>query len=124
VKIKIDKLAITMMEEMRLYAQDVREALDREGAKIAKQGAAKLRETSPKRSGRYSKGWTLKTERMSGRPTKYIIHNKDRPWLAHLLEHGHAKRGGGRVQGQPHITPVEKEVVDAYLAAVEEAIRQ
>lgn len=123
-EIKLDKLALTIEQELRLYSRQVLEALDREGEKIGKEGVAKLREASPRRSGQYAKGWTLKTERTSGRPAQYIIHNKDRPWLAHLLEHGHAKRGGGRVQGQPHIAPVEKEVVDAYLAAVEEAIRQ
>lgn len=123
-EIKLDKLALTIEQELRLYSRQVLEVVDREGERIGKEGAAKLREESPKRSGRYAKGWTLKVERTFGRPNQYIIHNKDRPWLAHLLEHGHAKRGGGRVQGQPHIAPVEKEVVDAYFAAVEEAIRQ
>jgi len=124
VEIKLDRLALTIEQELKLYSRDVLEVLNREGETIAKDGAAKLRETSPKRTGRYAKGWTVKSERAHGKPTRYIIHNRDRPHLAHLLEHGHAKRGGGRVQGQPHIAPVEEEVVAAYLAAVEEAIRQ
>ncbi|HSW63730.1 MAG TPA: hypothetical protein VLH56_10545 [Dissulfurispiraceae bacterium] len=123
-EIKLDKLALTIEQELRLYSRQVLVVIDREGEKIGKEGVANLREASPQRSGRYAKGWTLKAERMFGKPTQYIIHNKDRYQLTHLLEHGHAKRGGGRVQGQPHIAPVEKEVVDAYLAAVEEAIRQ
>lgn len=122
--IKLDKLAATIAQELMLYSRDVQEVLDREGGEIAKGGVAKLRETSPRRSGRYARGWTFGVERTAGRPPTYIIYNKDKPQLAHLLEHGHAKRGGGRVQGQPHIAPVEREVTEAYVAAVREVLQR
>ena len=36
------------------------------------------------------------------------------PGLPHLLEYGHAKRGGGRVPGRAHIKPVEDKITKDF----------
>lgn len=65
-------------------------------------------------TGKYAKGWTSRVE--TGRySAQGIIYNKDVPELPHLLEHGHAKRGGGRVPGRVHIKPVEDELEKAFI---------
>lgn len=56
----------------------------------------------------YAKTWTRKKEAKNLSYT-VIIHAKGQgSRLAHLLEHGHAKRGGGRTRAFPHIAPAEK----------------
>ena len=64
-------------------------------------------------TGKYAEGWTsrFETERFSAQG---IIYNKDVPGLPHLLEHGHAKRGGGRVPGREHVAPVEQILESAF----------
>ena len=75
---------------------------------VAKQAAKRLRQTSPSRTGRYAKGWTSTVEK-SRLSTTATVHGKSGTYqLAHLLEHGHAKRGGGRTAAIVHIAPVEE----------------
>ncbi|HGA3942519.1 TPA: HK97 gp10 family phage protein, partial [Streptococcus agalactiae] len=47
------------------------------------------------------------------------IHNRT-PGLTHLLEDGHAKQNGGRVEGRKHIAPVEKKAIQSF----EDKLRQ
>jgi hypothetical protein len=56
----------------------------------------------------YAKSWTTKKMAENSHTLQMTVHSKNRYQLAHLLENGHAKRGGGRVEGKPHIAPAEK----------------
>ena len=64
-------------------------------------------------TGRYARGWHSKveTERLGA---EGVIYNATVPGLPHLLEFGHAKRGGGRVSGRAHIAPVEDKIVREF----------
>ena len=78
-----------------------------------------LNQTSPKRSGKYAKGWTYKAVSK----TEVVVFNKTSYRLTHLLEKGHATMLGrgkgrytygyiGRTKAQPHIAPAERRMAE------------
>lgn len=123
--ISVDQLAAEIAKELSKYSQEVVEKVNISSEKIGKEAVKQLRQTSPKKTGKYAKSWTMSTEKEIGQPHKRIIHAKAPHYrLTHLLEHGHAKRGGGRVEGKPHIRPAEEMVIKEFVAEVEEAIKR
>ena len=123
--ISVDQLAAEIAKGLAEYSQDVVEKVNVSSEKVGKATVKQLRQTSPKKTGKYAKSWTMSTEKEIGQPHKRIIHAKAPHYrLTHLLEHGHAKRGGGRVEGRPHIRPAEEEVIREFTREVEEAIKR
>lgn len=112
------------------YSRDIQNGIETIAKDVAKDDAKKLRDTKNTykvRSGKYNKGWTVKTEK--GRMSiQCIVHNKDNYQLTHLLEKGHRIIGrDGSVKGQakafPHIAPVEQESNKEYEQRVENLIK-
>lgn len=100
------------------YTSEVTEGLEKAKLETSKEAVTHLRSFSkPKQSGEYIEGWARKRV-----GTAEVIYNKNKPQLTHLLEKGHAKRGGGRVPGYPHIAPTEQEAIKYYLKRVEKVI--
>ena len=123
--INIDQLTAEIAKELSRYSQDVVEKVNVSSERVGKTAVKQLKQTSPKRYGKYAKSWTMKTEPEVGQPHKRIVHVKPPHYrLTHLLEHGHAKAGGGRVEGRPHIRPAEEMVIKEFVAEVEEAIKR
>ncbi len=114
-KVTTDTLADSIRDILEEYGDEVKGSLDEITKKIAQKGQQAIKnESKSKFNGkRYWKGW--KVDLQVGRlDTKATIYNESLPGLPHLLEYGHAKRGGGRVQGTVHIAPVEEQLVNEF----------
>lgn len=114
-RIQAGQLDSTISKILEEYHNEIDKDVGKAIDKVAKAGVKELKansRTSFKGTGKYAKGWTSKKEKDRILHTT-IIYNKT-PGLPHLLEHGHAKRGGGRVDGREHIAPVEKEVIEQF----------
>jgi len=105
--IRVDQLASEIARTVREYTDAVSEGVAEVVDETAEQCKKELQASSPKKSGKYAKAWTVKKEGRH-RYVKRTIHVKAPHYrLAHLLEKGHAKVNGGRVAGIPHIAPAE-----------------
>ncbi len=119
--VSIDNLAGEIVLAIKDYTEDVAAAIEKEVHETAQ---AVLQDVATStaysdQTGKYRKGWRCTKER-SGTGIRYIIHNTVRGWLVHLLEFGHAKRGGGRVGERKHLRPA----YDAHVPGMEERIKE
>lgn len=106
-KIAIGQLADAVMNRLESYASLATDDMKRAVKESANTVKAHIETNAPKRTGKYRKSWATKTTKETSTALELTVHSKNRYQLAHLLEHGHARRGGGRTPAQPHIAPAE-----------------
>ena len=121
--VKIDDLAEEVMKGLTEYSKlataDMKKAVKKAGNDVRKE----IQSTAPKETGAYAKSWAVKTTRELAEKLEVTVHSRNRYQLAHLLEFGHAKRGGGRTKAQPHIAPAEENGINALEKAIEKALK-
>lgn len=120
-KIKIDELGKAIQDIIDDYSEQAKEVVEETLPKVGKKAVNELKKRSPKKTGRYAKGWKSKVEK-DRLTSKVIVYNKDRYQLTHLLEKGHANRDGGRTNGIPHIKPTEDDAVDNAIKMIKEGL--
>lgn len=118
-KVTIDNLDKEIKKIFDEYSGSVMSNLDQITRQTTKKGVQALKSESKstfgtvkKRKKKYASTWTSKFE--TGRLSRQGIIYNTQAGLPHLLEHGHAKVNGGRVQGRAHIEPVEQKLVTEY----------
>ena len=122
-RVSIDGLADAIMEGLQEYANMATDEMKVAVKKAAKTVKKDIQAGAPVKSGAYSKSWATKTMKDSSVALEVVVHSKNRYQLAHLLENGHAKRGGGRVGGRAHIAPAEQHGMEQLEQDIERALR-
>lgn len=113
------EIASIMEEEKERARKALIDTLPLVGSETVKE----LKTTSPKRTGRYAKGWTYQTDLRAGKDgAKLTVHNKKYYRLTHLLENGHAKVNGGRVEGKRHIAPARDKAEETVMKRLKEKL--
>ena len=120
--VRIDQMADAIMQGLNEYAELATEDMKKAVKAASKTVRKEIQAGAPQKSGAYSKSWAVKTVRETANSLEQTVHSKNRYQLAHLLEHGHAKRGGGRVSGKAHIAPAEQIGIEQLEDAIEKAL--
>ena len=121
--VKIDQLAAAVMQELDNYADTTTEGVKAAVKKAADTVKKEISAGAPARTGKYAKSWATKTTGESSHALEITVHSRNRYQLAHLLEHGHAKRNGGRVAARPHIAAAEEHGIEELEREIERSIR-
>jgi hypothetical protein len=122
-RVRIDQMAHVIMEGLQEYADLATDDLKKAVKKAGDEAKKDIQNNAPVKTGAYKKSWTVKTTKETSNAMEVVVHSKNRYQLAHLLEFGHAKRGGGRTKAIPHIAPAEQRAAELLEREVEAALK-
>jgi hypothetical protein len=121
-----DKLLKAVRRELTTYHEDTLEKLRGVTRNSMADLVRKTRATAPKDTGEFQRS-------IAGdfRGLAKGLHTVTARWYVkaphyrrtHLLVHGHAKKGGGRVKGDPFLENALADVLPAYEEKVKEAVK-
>ena len=122
-RVRIDQMAHVIMEGLQEYADLATNDLKKAVKKVGDEAKKDIQNNAPVKTGAYKKSWTVKTTKETSNAMEVVVHSRNRYQLAHLLEFGHAKRGGGRTRSFPHIAPAEQRAAELLEREVEAALK-
>lgn len=121
--VSIDDMDSAIMTELEKYADLAADDLKDAVKETAKSVRKDIQNTAPVDTGKYKKSWSVKNVHEDSESIDLVVHSRNRYQIAHLLEHGHAKRGGGRVTARPHIAKAEERGNETLVKAIEEKLK-
>lgn len=106
---------------LQRYSEDTEQKIRAAAKAIARAAAQEAKRDSPVgvSAKHYKDSWRSKDVSSRLTPGYVVYSQKPKYRLTHLLEKGHAKRGGGRTNPIVHIAPVEQRAIQKFERAVE-----
>lgn len=123
IKVSVDEMDQAISEQLQKYAGSITEDMKDSLRDSAKEIRKDISRNAPVRTGKYKKSWSVKKLSEDSTGLDLVVHSKNRYQLTHLLEHGHALRNGGRVEGKPHIKPAEEAGKKKLVESLKEKIQ-
>ena len=115
----MDSVEIQLKRILDEYNTKVQEVSREACKKVSKNLSRTLKGSSPRRSGEYAAGWAAK---MLDSDT-YVVYNKAKPGLTHLLENGHVIKNKygtyGRAPAYKHIKPAADNAQEELITEIE-----
>lgn len=111
------------------YPRKVYDMAENSGRKAGREGRKILIATSPGKNKKYAKGWSVRNKSTLAGGVDFVIHNKVKPHLVHLLEDGHVmflfgKPTNKRVPAKPHFEPAKRKVGDLFEQYIDKGLRE
>ena len=107
-RVSIDEMGNAIAKEFEEYVELTTEEVKSICKEVADDCKKKIEDEAPVDTGRYKRSWNVTETEKKRMGVTYTVHSKTQYRLTHLLEFGHAKRGGGRTKAQPHIIKGEE----------------
>jgi len=122
--VSVDDLSTAVKRELEEYgdftAEEVKKIVEEVGESVKQE----IQANAPVDTGAYRKSWKVTKQKETATSKTVVVHSKNRYRLTHLLEKGHAKRGGGRVAAKVHIAPAEANAEKQLMERVERSLKQ
>lgn len=121
-RVSVDQMADAIAQSMSEYAELSNETMKKSVTEVGQSVKKDIQGGAPVKTGRYKKSWAVQKVKENANTLVVAVHSRDRYQIAHLLEQGHAKRGGGRVAAIPHIAPAEQRGAEELVSKIERGL--